>query len=155
MYKHGSYKKKRVYLKSWSAHPENLLTSMLCDSDPTQRAFAVSKIRSLRNGQDQGDTSVRKFLPPPLNLEATNLSELIDWDSVTVYESILTCHLSNREIQDLIMRPLELPPFPSHTQSVERLVREVTDACGLISGHERRDGFIRARMASRKKSTQI
>ena len=45
-----------------------------------------------------------------------------------------------------------LPPFPSHTQSVERLVREVTDACGLISGHERRDGFIRARMASRKKA---
>ena len=104
-YKHGSYKKKRVYLKSWSAHSENLLTSMLCDSDPTQRAFAVLKIHSLRNGQDQGDASVRKFLPPPLNLEATNLSELIDWDSVTVYESILTCHLSNREIQDLIMRP--------------------------------------------------
>ena len=78
---------------------------MLCDSDPTQRAFAVLKIHSLRNGQDQGDASVRKFLPPPLNLEATNLSELIDWDSVTVYESILTCHLSNREIQDLIMRP--------------------------------------------------
>ena len=102
--------------------------------------------------QDEGDSSVRKFLPPSLNFDANNLSELIDWDSVIVYESILTCHLTDSQIQDLIMTPLELPPFPSHTQSVERLVREVTDACGLISGHDRRDGFIRARMASRKKA---
>ena len=125
---------------------------MLCDEDPTQRAIAVSKILELRQGEDKGNTSLRSFFPPALNFDALKLSELIDWNSITVYESILTCHLSINNIQNLIMNKLEVPPFPTHTQSVERLVREMTVACGKIAGHDERDGFIRARMESREQA---
>ena len=142
----------RPFVKSWNAHPENLLVSMLCNEDSTLRTFAVQKIQKLRQGSDTGDTSVRSFRPPPLNYDAQNISELIDWNSVTVFESVLTCHLSLRELQNLIWDKLELPPFPTHTQSVERLVREMTVACGKLVGHDERDGFIRARMESRAKA---
>ena len=66
------------YVKSWNAHPENLLVSMLCDDDPSERAIAVRKIQDLRQGRDSGDTTVRSFHPPTLNQDAQKLSELIN-----------------------------------------------------------------------------
>ena len=123
--------------------------SLLCSEDASHRSFAVDRILEIRGGNDFGDPSSRVFEPPKLNLKARSIIELIQWEEVCVTESALTCCLSKDEIQDLRNSRLTLPSFPSHTQGVERVIRELTDVCGKVAGTEARDGYIRARIASR------
>ena len=137
------------YTKSWHAHPENLLVSLLCIEVREDRNFAVDKMLALRNGKDEGDSAPRRFDPPKLNLEASDRTELIEWKEVKLSESVLTCHMGIDDIEALRDTKLGIPHFPSHTQSVERLIRELTQACGSVAGTEARDGLIRARLASR------
>ena len=137
------------YVKSWHAHPENLLVSLMCSEDDEDRKFAVEKILALRDGSDVGDTTPRQFEPPNLNLKAVGKTDLIDWKAGKITESVLTSHLAIAEIEAVRTDKLEIPHFPSHSQSVERMIREMTDACGSVAGTEARDGLIRARLASR------
>ena len=137
------------FVKSWHAHPENLLVTLLCCEHADHRSFAVEQILKLRNGNEFGDTSPRAFHPPRLNFKAKTLMDLISWKEVRVTESILTCHLSIAELEALRDTPLAPPKFPSHTQAVERMVRELTNFCRLVAGSDARDGYIRARLASR------
>ena len=109
----------------------------------------MEKVLELRNGDDIGDSSPRTFHPPTLNFNAEELVELIDWRKECISESRLTCHLTIAEIEGLRDTPLQVPRFPSHTQAVERYVQELTDVCQRVAGAEARDGYIRARMASR------
>ena len=137
------------YVKSWHAHPENLLVPLLCSEDTSDRNFAVEKILKLRNESDVGDSSPRIFLPPPLNFKARSLVDLIDWKEVPVTESRLTSDLTLAEINDLRETPLQVPPYPCHTQAVERMIRELTDVAQRVAGSEARDGYLKSRMASR------
>ena len=59
-------------------------------------------------------------------------------------------HLSLDEISNLVEKKLECPCFPSHTQAVEQLDREVTEAGHSDAGYRHRDGFIRTRIASHR-----
>ena len=43
-----------------------------------------------------------------------------------------------------------MPKFNSHTQSIERAVKQVTEALRVVVGQEARDGFIRARAHHRE-----
>ena len=45
---------------------------------------------------------------------------------------------------------LILPPYPSHTQSVERVIREITDVSARCVGQEKRHGMLLARYSGRK-----
>ena len=45
--------------------------------------------------------------------------------------------------------PFSAPYFPSHTQSTERAVCQVTEAAESVVGFEARHGFFLARQASR------
>ena len=45
---------------------------------------------------------------------------------------------------------MSVPTMPVHGQSVERCVKEVSAASQAVYGYERRDGFIRARLAHRE-----
>jgi len=47
-----------------------------------------------------------------------------------------------------------LEKFPCHTQAVERHVKMVTEAGKSVCGKERREGYIRAKIASRKNMTK-
>ena len=38
------------------------------------------------------------------------------------------------KISNLVERKLECPRFPAHTQAVERLIQEITQACGSFAG---------------------
>jgi hypothetical protein len=124
---------------------------MLCNEDPKIRAEAVDKIVALRNGSDFGDTSVCIFRALPLNLNAKRYVDLFNWNSNDhiVTKSILTCSLSITALNQIQTEKLVLPPFPSHTQSVERVIREITSAYSQVAGFHGRDGFICARYASR------
>ena len=137
------------YVKSWHAHSDSLFIAMLCSDEPELRKFAARKLLKVRNGSNRGDVSVRVFVPPPLNFNADSLRFLVDWENITITESILTSHLSLDEISNLVEKKLECPRFPVHTQAVERLIREVTQARGSVASYRRRDGLIHPRISSR------
>ena len=44
---------------------------------------------------------------------------------------------------------MNVPNWPSHTQSIERCVKMVTEAVSKVFSHEKRDGLIRAQVVSR------
>ena len=132
-----------VRSSAWYAHSESILVTMLCSEEEEERRFAALTIISIRGKQEMGDTSVRLRKLPYLNIKATTLKDLIDWDGAS--EPIITARLTNTELLEFVERPMEVESIPCHTQAIERAVKEVTAAAGAVCGAERRDGFIRGR----------
>ncbi|KAG7154909.1 hypothetical protein Hamer_G031730, partial [Homarus americanus] len=85
-----------------------------------------------------GDCSFHSRKVPPINVNATKLSELVDL-SLEVLEPPLTTSLTSQELRNLKETPMQVPKWPSHTQSVERCVKMVTEAAGHVYSHERRE----------------
>lgn len=82
-----------------------------------------------------------------INEHATKLADLIDW-SEKLTEPPLTCSLTTKNIKKFVASPMKVPDWPSHTQSVERLVKRVTEASAHVYSHGTRDGYIRSQEAS-------
>ena len=59
-------------------------------------------------------------------------------------EEVLACISNKKKLRQ------ELFDFPCHTQAVERCVKLVTEASTKVYGKDRRDGFIRATIHSRR-----
>ena len=133
---------------AWHAHPEHVLLSLLSSADEEDRHFAITKIASIRNGADLGDSSVRPFTPPKLNWHANSIRDIQDWSNAT--EPLITCSIPSADLSQFLTTPLKIPKIPCHTQSCERAVKEVTNASSHVFGPERRDGYIRAKIKSRK-----
>ena len=91
-------------------------------------------IKSVRGDNELGDKSVRPRVHPYLNINATNLTDLIDWDGAT--EPIITCDITTAELEKFRECPMEVEYFPCHTQMIERAVKEVTAAAGAVCGAE-------------------
>ena len=91
---------------AYSAHSENLLTSLLCSDKQEERKFAVDMILKVRGGREKGDMSVRISRNPKINMTASTPIELIDWTSETVLEPVFRCNMSLYEIKDLVDHPL-------------------------------------------------
>jgi len=132
-------------------HPENLILSMVTDPRKEIRTLGWRRIKKCRARARKG---LREFLVPKINFEANDYVELIDWTSTNVTEPPLTKYLSHDELEDNIMTAKmageEITAFPSHTQAVERHVRVVTEAAKAVYGAENRDGYIKAKLKSRK-----
>ena len=139
-----------VMSSAWYAFSENILETMLSSKDQKDREFAVTKILEIRNGNDKGDTNVRVRKTPAIDINTTNLKELIDWNKEEVFEPVLTCSLTIDELKEFVAKPMDVPKFPVHGQSIERTVQMVTKAASLVYGHEKRDGFIRSTIEHRK-----
>ena len=88
-------------------------------------------------------------VPSTFNIEATSLTELIDWEREQVTEPVFTSSLSLEEVQNFSHSSMAAPDYPLHSQSCERAVKQVTEASASVCGWERRDGFVRARIANR------
>ena len=82
------------------------------------------------------------------NWDAQSIHEL--QDCTNAYEPSITASIPTSEHSKFLSAPLKIPKIPSHTQSCERAVKEVTCASAKVFGAERRDGFIRAKMESRE-----
>ena len=130
---------------AWFAHSEAILLTLVSSPDIDERKFGVSKILEMRGEQDLGDSSVRPRKTPALNIDADSLLNLISW-SKDIHEPIFTTSLTKHEVMGLVEEPLPVPLYSVHTQSVERVVKLVTEAASSVVGYEARDGFIRARM---------
>jgi hypothetical protein len=91
---------------------------------------------------------------PNLNFTADDYISLIDWQTAAITEPPLTMELSQIDLERLVathdVPVLNFPKFPCHTQSVERSVKLVTEACAAVCGAKSRDGFIVNRLESRK-----
>ncbi|KAG0709944.1 hypothetical protein GWK47_023799 [Chionoecetes opilio] len=74
-----------------------------------------------------------------------SLQTLISWQPGQVHEPAFTCSLSGDQIQEIPVKPYEVPEFSIHTQSTERVVQQVTEAAAAVVGQQASDGFIRGR----------
>jgi hypothetical protein len=140
---------KSIQNGAFHAHSESLLISLLASSLNENRTFAVNMILKIRGDSEQGDTSVRNRKKPTLNFDAVTLLELIDWSNEQILEPNFTCNMTKRDLKKVIDSPMEVPYYPLHTQSCERVVKQVTEAAAAVCGFQRRDGFIRARIEHR------
>jgi hypothetical protein len=140
-----------IQRSAWYAFSESIIQTLLCSDDIEERRAGVQKILDLRGGDDDslGDLSVRSRKTPIINPEASSLLELIDW-SDGVYEPPLTCNLSTQEVKKFISEPMQVPQWPCHGQSIERCVKQVTEAAGKVYTHEKREGYIRGQEVSRQ-----
>ena len=92
--------------------------------------------------------SVRAFRVPKLDFEATCYVDMISWEG-NIFEPPLTLHMTEDELNSYIETPLEVLPYPGHTQAVERGVKLTTEASTSVIGEEKRDGMIRQKINSR------
>ena len=136
---------------AWYAFSEMIIQTLLCSDDSKERRIGIQKIIDLRGGEDNilGNLSVRPRRTPRINSDALNLLELIDW-SDGAYEPPLTCKLTTAEIKKFIEAPMQVPQWPCHGQSIERCVKQVTEAAGRVYTHEKREGCVRGQEASRR-----
>ena len=133
------------------AHPENILISMIDDDNRDIREVGWRRIKDAR--QTKKGKSVRPFKVPPLNFDAEKYTELIDWQTTKITEPPLTMQMTDEDINNHIDQRTKISfgEFPCHTQSVERMIKEVTIASMKVYGPEARDGFIMSRLESRAK----
>ena len=68
---------------SWYAHSEHILIRLLASEDPEDREWAVTKIINIRKKKDGRELRIRfgEVKMRPVNLQATSLKNLIDWNS--------------------------------------------------------------------------
>lgn len=136
---------------SYFAHPENLLLSMITDSQKHIRELAARRILKAR--QVKNNSVLRMFKVPKVNLNACSYIDLIDWQQ-NIYEPPILMNISDEQLQDLIENGgdavLEFMRLPCHTQAVERSVKVVTEASLSVCDKTKREGFIKSKLASRK-----
>jgi hypothetical protein len=150
-----------IQRNAYFAHPENILVAMLSDDRKHIRELAVRRTLKIREEQPDDNPTPRHqrlFKIPKLNFAADDYSELIFWPECNVSEPPVTKALSTVVLKEYIDRTkehdpgfLDLPNLPCHTQAVERCVKLVTEAATAVCGAEARDGFIKAKIKSRRR----
>ena len=125
------------------AHPEAILLAMLADPDDDVRQQAVSWI--LRCREEERD-ELRPYQLPVINFDAEHYTQLINWSQVYITEPPLTSSLSESELRSI---GESMPPYPVHTQAVERAVQLVTQAASAVVGQSARHGYICVRLKHR------
>ncbi|GBN74388.1 hypothetical protein AVEN_273088-1 [Araneus ventricosus] len=138
--------------KWFFAHTENVLLAMFVDEKEHIRELGYKKILKARQIVPKKKT-VRNFIPPKINFQASDYIKIINWNSCVVYPPPMLRGLSEDDIKSLVnsdtMPIREIQKFPCHIQAVERCIKLVTEASNKVCGREARDGYIRATLKSR------
>ncbi|KAJ8721038.1 hypothetical protein PYW08_006503 [Mythimna loreyi] len=115
------------------------------------RDLAYRRIIKARSENVQG---LRMFKVPTFNFDAKDYTDIITWRDCEITEPPLTLNMSDETLKDVVKNGLsmcQIIDFPCHTQVVERCIKLVTEASNAVCGDNKRDGFIRARLLSRKR----
>ena len=134
---------KVIQRNAYFAHAENVLIGMLANDRKHIRELALRRILNCRTLKCE----VRDFF------EASDYTELINWQTVKVTEPPLTKSITEAELKEMIInisKNIEVLNFPCHTQAVERHIKLVTEASSSVCGNNARDGLIRAKIACKK-----
>jgi len=138
---------------AWYAHSEAVIQTLICSDKEEERKAGIEKILEIRGiGDDNvqmGNASVRPRTIPKINADAKSLIDLIDWCS-GITEPPLSCSLTTAQIKQFVDTPMIVADWPSHTQSVERCIKMVTEASGHVYSQDRREGYIRSQILSRE-----
>ena len=51
-------------------------------------------------------------------------------------------------ISDILEEPMIIPKWPNHTQTVERRIGVMTEACSEVAGYKARNGYIRQQLST-------
>ena len=122
---------------------------MLADDNIHVRKRAVKVILGIRS-KSATIRPVRNFKVPTLLYDAEHYYEMIDWEAEVLTEPPLTYRLSDDEIREVATEPLTFPSYNSHTQSIERAIKNVTNASSRVSDIDGCRGLIRSQISSRR-----
>lgn len=140
-----------IQRNAYFLHPENILISMLADDRIHVRELALRRILKARTA---GHQTLRSFVIPKINFDASDYIDLIDWHATVITLPPILANLTTKEIEDLIIKDsnkmVELIALPTHTQAVERCVKLVSESCLSVVGAMARDDFIKVTLKSRK-----
>jgi len=142
-----------IQRNGYFGNPKNILLSMLTDDRKHVRMLGLRRIMRAHASKEHNG-GVRIFEIPPLNFQADDYIDLIDWQQCSpLTEPPVMKSMSDAELEGLVRSnettAVDFPHFPCHTQAVERCVKAVTEASKSVIGQEARDGLIRARNAAR------
>ena len=115
----------------------------MCSENEIKKREDIEIIIQIRQNRCKGnlrDKSVRIRKAPELNTAATNLNEIARKNA---YKPLCTCDFTTVQLKKYFSRPMVVPNCPCHAQSIERRVKQVTDACDRVFSHEKRDRWIR------------
>ena len=93
---------------------------------------------------------IKKVILPKLMFHATNYYNMIDWDTELETQPPFLTSQSDEVVLRILEEPLSVPKWPNHTQTVERGIRVMTEACTEVAGYKARDGYIRQRLSCRR-----
>ena len=119
------------------AHPENVVIGCLSDTSEEVRRKGVQYILQARKIFNE-DEEVRKFIPPEVNFQSKKFCDLVDLERAQKTEPPVTKDLPEDAIISALAAPLILPPYPNHTQKVERMVCVVTECASKRAGYHGR-----------------
>ena len=94
--------------------------------------------------------NIKKVILPKFKFYATNYHHKIDWNTKLKTEPPFLPSLSDEEVLRILVNPLSAPKWPNHSQSVERGIRVMTEACTEVAGYKARDSCIKQRLSSRR-----
>ena len=110
-----------IQRNAYFAHTACILLGMLTDDRKHIRELGLRRILKARK---QNTARVRRFKIPPLNLDADDYTNVIDWSELLVTEPPVTMSISDEQLQQFIQEPetpvVKFSRFPCHTQAVER-----------------------------------
>ena len=85
-----------------------------------------------------------------MNWNASSWKDSIDWGKAKVWEPRILEALTLEQIEAALQTPLNFPKYPCHSQTVERMVKLVTEVSSSVFGEERQQDKIVSVLASRK-----
>ena len=140
---------------AYYCHPESILLTSLTDERENVRATAAKHILDDRERRKEMFPREIRVLPLNINFGATDYLNLVNFKQISpsyITESPLTMNYTNEEIVGFIRREkMKATDIPVHSQSVERLVADVTNASKFANTHEKRHAKILATHENRKK----
>ena len=136
---------------------------MIIDDSATIRELGFRRILKARRnsaGRQRNSSFIRQFKVPEINTLAENYTELFHREAdhqrteppltMTIpEEELIACISVEKKLDE------KLFDFPFHTQAVERCVKIVTEASTKVYGKDRRGGFIRATIESRRHMSRV
>lgn len=144
---------KSIQRNAFCLLPQNFLYAMVKDNNDDIRNFGLQTI--LINRMKTKEETQKQL--PQINWNSTCWSNLVDITERYFTEPPTTQHFSEEQIQSFITcnsKP-DIPDFPSHSQSVERSVKLVSEVSGMVYGFENRHRSILTILLSRKHRPQF
>lgn len=126
---------------------------MIVDKRDHVRELGLRRIIKARNIATK-IKSIRSFKPPRINFQASEYTEMIDWNTAALSPPPLLRRVSDDDLWTKIKSgesadEWNFGKFPCHTQAAERCVKLVTEASQNVVGFKSRDGLIRTTLQSR------